>query len=145
MKKVLLLTAMAVIALQSCTVKEYYEEYYDCPDGHLISDTYYIKVLPSAWKTLNANGDFYIYAAMNLPAINTNVIDNGIVLAYYIDDYDNLLPYVRSYNTNNIEIIRYDITAGEITFIIENHESTLPPFPTGEMEFKVVVARPVYH
>ncbi|MCL2098198.1 MAG: hypothetical protein FWH23_05510 [Bacteroidales bacterium] len=135
MKKILFFTVLAFISLHSCIQKEYITEYYENPNG-LTMDTYYITVYPIVWQTANDGYNFYRYASINLPAIN----GYGIVLAYFIDgDYDNILPYVRSYNSGDIEIIRFDIEERYITFIIENHENELPIIPTTNWQFKVVI------
>lgn len=136
MKKLLSIGLVAFL-LPACTVNT------NEPATYLIAETFYITVSPVVdWKTMNNNGDFYIYAEKSLSAITRNVIDNGVVMAYYLsEDYDNLLPYIRSYDIGFFEVIRYDIQAGKITFIIESNESNLPPPVTAPMEFKVVVLR----
>jgi hypothetical protein len=133
MKKLLLIGLVAFL-LPACTVNG--------PDTYVVAETFYIIVSPVGdWKTRNSDNDFYIYAEKNLPAITRNVIENGVVMAYYLDDYDNLLPYIRSYDTGLFEVIRYDIQEGKITFIIESNDQNLPPPVTSQMEFKVVVLR----
>jgi hypothetical protein len=138
MKKILLIGWLALL-LPACTT--------EAPDTYLVAETFYITVYPKTapagdWQVLNDSDHFFIYAEKSLPAISGDVVDHGVVMAYYVDDYDNLLPYIRSYATGSFEVIRYDITEGKITFIIESNENVLPPVPDNyRMEFKVVVLR----
>jgi hypothetical protein len=138
MKKILALLTLAV-SLPACTVNEF-------PGSYVVSETYYLTVYPNDWRTENANGNFYIFAEQNLSAITRDVIENGTVLAYYVGDYDNLLPYLRSYAIGSFEVIRYDLQERRITFIIESNDPTLPQIPENyTMEFKVVVLRNQYN
>ncbi len=86
----------------------------------------------------------YIYASFKMPEITNTIIQNGIVVAYYIDgQYDNMLPYLLPYldqNTNLLyyENLRFDMRAGEITFIIEDSDFNRPN-PPSHMKFKVSI------
>ncbi|MDR0694250.1 MAG: hypothetical protein LBF81_02995 [Prevotellaceae bacterium] len=136
------LIGMAALLLPACTPQEAI-----VPDTYLVAETFYLTVQPRPapagdWQSINSGSDFYIYAEKNLPAITHSVIETGVVIAYHVGDYDNLLPYIRSYAAGSFEVIRYDIQAGKITFIIESNEASLPPIPDNyAMEFKVVVLR----
>jgi hypothetical protein len=141
MKK-LLLIGLAAFLLPACTVNT------NEPATYLTAETFYITVYPKLapagdWNIPQSVDDNYIYAEKSLSAITRGVIENGVVMAYYLDgDYDNLLPYIRSYTIGSFEVIRYDIQAGKITFIIENNETNVPRIPDNyQMEFKVVVLR----
>ncbi len=81
-----------------------------------------------------------------MPAISADVIDHGTVLAYYLTGYDNLLPYVRLYESGYFEVISYDLEEEYITFKIEGNDVELPAMPVGAlMDFKVVVLRTIYN
>jgi len=121
-------------------------------DGTQIN-TYYFEVFPNQWKP---NGDFgfpgyYCYEERTLAALTPSVIENGAVLVYVIlkeqgIDYDHQLPYIKpSYDYSYdygyyLKIIRYDLQAGKIGFIVEDSdfETSLPPYTT-KITFKVVV------
>jgi hypothetical protein len=138
MKKILALLALA-FSLSACTVNE-------LPGSYVVSETYYLTVYPNDWQTVNEPNEAYLLAEQNLSAITRDVIENGTVLSYYIlGDYDNLLPYLRSYDIGSFEVIRYDLQERRITFIIESNDPTLPWVPNYTMEFKVVVLRNQYN
>jgi hypothetical protein len=126
-----------VLLLSACTSV--------CPYDHLVSETYEITVHPRDWMILDDGPNYYIYAPVGLPALTRDVIREGIVSAYYIEEgLDNPLPYLRSYQNILYEVVRFDMKAGEITFIIESNDSRLPPIPNDyDMLFKVVVVHTV--
>lgn len=108
-------------------------------------ESFYIDVYPNHWVD-----DYdlpYIYASFSAPEITPDVIEDGIVVAYYIDGdgRDNMLPYLLPYRDGNTdylyyENVRFDMSPGEITFIIEDsdfeHANVVSP-----MKFKVSVAK----
>jgi hypothetical protein len=75
------------------------------------------------------------------------VIEDGIVVAYYIDGdgRDNMLPYLLPYRDDSTdelyyENVRFDMSQGKITFIIEDsdfYHATVNHL----MKFKVSVAK----
>ena len=80
-----------------------------------------------------------------MPEITNKVIENGIVVAYFIDNSgrDNMLPYLLPYFDQNIndyyyENVRFDISRGEITFIIEDSDFEHANIPN-LMKFKVSI------
>lgn len=93
--------------------------------GARITTAYYT-VQPYQWVT-NANIDYY-YSTWENADITPDVIDNGVVLVYYIDadKRDNILPYLLPYETPDgnlyMENIRYDIETGAISFIIQDSD-----------------------
>jgi len=104
---------------------------------------FYIDVLTTHWEDSDIFG--YVYATFDAPEITKSVIDNGVVLAYYIDKdgRDNILPYVYPGDDEGelyLENIRYDVEQGKITFIIQDSDF-LYNRPKVTMKFKVVVIR----
>ena len=68
------------------------------------------------------------------------------MVAYFIDadGRDNMLPYLLPYYDNNIgdyyyENVRFDVSRGEITFIIEDSDFNHANIPS-HMSFKVATA-----
>jgi hypothetical protein len=135
MKKIIgLLTTLALVS--ACTITD--------SEDHLVTHTYNINVHPSEWQAVNNGADFYIYAEKTFPEITPGVIEEGVVLVYYVDGYYNLLPYIRSYDVYFFEVIRFDITEGKIAFIIESNQAYLPLVPDTSWLFKVVVMSKTY-
>ena len=118
-------------------------------DGTQIN-TYYFEVFPNQWKSYGDWGSpgYYCYAEKTLPELSPSVIEEGAVLVYVLfDGYDHQLPYIiPSYDYNYdygyySTIIRYDLQAGKIGFIVEDSdfETPLPPYGNGSVLFKVVI------
>ena len=117
--------------------------------------TSYYTVNPNQWEyatTLNADGTYtvdYAYSAWENIDIDDEVIMNGVVMVYYIDDNsrDNILPYTLYYADDNgvpyQERIEYDIEMGKITFKIKDTDfnTMLSMANIGTMKFKVSVIR----
>ncbi len=131
-KLVLPVLAAVMMAFVGCT-----------PEPAAIIDTYYVTVEPGEWSK-NADMGYYFHETQ-LPAITNHVIDNGAVFCYYIDNYgyDNLMPYVYPYTDDNGDLfwqnIRYDLTTGQITFIIQESDMYTGGAVNSRMKFKVNV------
>lgn len=139
MRKFILALAVLPFLLAGCTKETIVHVHQGCVES------FYIDVEPRHW--VDDPGLTYIYATFVAPEITADVINNGIVVAYYIDGdgRDNMLPYLLPYRDGNTdylyyENVRFDMSPGEITFIIEDsdfeHASVVSP-----MKFKVSVAK----
>lgn len=140
MRKIIIALLIAIPCLMTSCIKE--------EDVHIhnygIVKTFYIDVYSNHW--VDRNDLPYIYASFSAPEITKEVIDNGIVVAYFIDadGRDNMLPYLLPYYDENIndyyyENIRFDVSRGEITFIIEDSDFDHANIPS-HMRFKVATA-----
>jgi len=142
MKKILFSAIAALFLFSACTI--------ECPEEHLISTSYLVDVPANSWR-LNDNSDgVYFWSAWNMPALTQEVLDRGVVLAYFWDGaHDNMLPYIRPYMEQDgyqyFENIRFDYERGKITFIIEPNDFVEPYPITRAMNFKVVVLQNIYH
>ena len=149
---------VSVILFSGCT-KEYYttyEEYYTtCNHDFAVVDTYYYTVKPGEWREEPApnRGDGpYLFTTYRLSKITANVIENGVILCYLIDDNgrDNVLPYLRPWGFNSFnepysQNVRFDVEQGLITFIIEASDLEFPYRPSGNMRFKISVIQNYRH
>ena len=120
---------------------------------HIITSNY--TVTPDQWEqsiTTYDNGTYdvnYYYSSWENVDITPDVIEFGVVLAYYIDDdnRDNMLPYT-IYLKDDAgafwqERIEFDIERGVITFKIKDTDfNTAQSMANiGTMKFKVSVIR----
>lgn len=142
MKKFILPMLAAFVMLTGCSEK-----------ARVI--TSYYTVNSNQWEpatTLNDDGTYtvnYYYSAWENIDITPDVIDNGVVLAYFIDadGRDNLLPYTMYFVGDDgapyQERIEFDIEAGKITFKIKDTDfNTAASMQNiGTMNFKVSVIR----
>lgn len=140
MRKIIIALFIAIPCLMTSCIKE--------EDVHIhnygIVKTFYIDVYSNHW--VDRNDLSYIYASFSAPEITKEVIENGIVVAYFIDadGRDNMLPYLLPYYDENIrdyyyENVRFDVSRGEITFIIEDSDCNHANIPS-HMSFKVATA-----
>ncbi len=125
-----------------------------CDDGAHVRTSYYT-VQPNQWNQSvqlfddNTYVTDYYYSQWQNEDITWDVIEDGVVLVYYIDDNgrDNILPYTE-YNrmvdtAGNVtyyqERIEYDIEPGVITFKIKDSdfETAESMSNIGPMNFKV--------
>lgn len=154
MKKLIFIMTLSIMVLVSCER----EHYCDCNNNNVPSNTvalstFYIDVKPEDWAKYD-DAEKYVYASFEAPEITENVINNGLVVAYFVDgkyvgedyvEYDNQLPYVFPVVTSTSDTIyenmRFDYTGEEITFIIEDSDMGFA-IPTNEREFKVCVFSP---
>ena len=115
--------------------------------------THYYTVQPSQWQSMN-NLD-YVYAPFENVDINTNVIENGCVICYFVDSdgRDNPMPYefYRSYTDDNTneeiffsETFTYDVEENSITFKFQasDFQTQASIEQYGNMSFKVCVLDP---
>lgn len=142
MKKLILPILAAFVMLTGCSEK-----------ARVI--TSYYTVNPNQWEyatTLNSDRTYtidYAYSAWENIDIDEEVIMNGVVMAYYIDDSgrDNILPYTLYFTDDNgipyQERIEYDIEQGRITFKIKDTDFNTDQSMAniGTMKFKVSVIR----
>ena len=114
------------------------------PTNTVALSTFYIPVAPEKWEVCD-DVEKYVFASFDAPEITENVIENGLVVSYFVDgEYDNQLPYVYPVPllTDTIyENMRFDYKKGVITFIIEDSDMGFA-IPTNEREFKVCVFSP---
>lgn len=120
--------------------------------------TSYYTVNKNQWEpatTLNADNTYtinYYYSTWENIDITPDVIDNGVVLAYYLENdggvtRDNLLPYTLYFLDDNgvpyQERIEYDIEPGKITFKIKDTDfnTAISMANIETMNFKVSVIR----
>lgn len=157
MKKLIFIMALSIMVLVSCER----EHYCDCNNNNVPSNTvalstFYINVKPEDWAEYD-DAEKYVYAFFDAPEITENVINNGLVVAYFVDrkyvdeeyeeyvEYDNQLPYVFPVVTSTSDTIyenmRFDYTKGEITFKIEDSDMGFA-FPSNDRTFKVCVFSP---
>lgn len=145
MKKLLLPLVAMVLLFAGCTEKahiitNYYNVHNDQWDAA-------ITTYPDGTYTTN-----YYYSEWENVDITPDVIDEGIVLVYYIDDNnrDNLLPYTLNHepyvddNGNQVyyqERIEYDIERGKITFKVCPTDFGVAEVNSDLMRFKVCVIR----
>ena len=149
--------AVVSVTLFSGCIREYYTT---CDHDYAAMDTYYFSVKPNEWigkPDSGGEGDGpYFFYTYRLPKITANVIKEGVVLCYFIDNdgRDNLLPYLRPWDFDNygkpyFQNIRFDVEnvnqQGFITFIIEANDFDFPNRPDRNMEFKVVVIQNYRH
>lgn len=117
--------------------------------------THYYSVEPNQWQqsiTTYDDGTYdvnYYYASFRNIDIDRMVIDNGVVLAYYIDaeGRDNILPYTLYMKGTDgagntfyyQERIEFDITEEVITFKIKDSDfhTSQSMQNIGRMKFKV--------
>jgi hypothetical protein len=155
MKKIFLFAVAIMLMFSGCGPDEYNEYYITCDHDYAAMDTYYVPVNSILWTdepSFNDGGDGpYIYYTHNMPQITENVIENGIVLVYLIENgRDNILPYLRPWGINTFDEpfsqnVRFDIEEGKITFITELSDLEFPAYPAGALEFKVVVLQNFVH
>ncbi len=131
MKKLLLPLIAMVVLFSGCGEK-----------AHII--TSYYQVHSDQWD-LMTDGSYY-YSEWSNSDITPDVINEGVVLAYYIDDdnRDNLLPYTLYFTDNGTpyqERIEYDIERGKITFKVKTSDFGPTTVNTRLMRFKVCVIR----
>ncbi|MBR5832254.1 MAG: hypothetical protein IKY79_06525 [Bacteroidales bacterium] len=140
MRKIIIALFIAIPCFMTSCIKE--------EDVHIhnygIVKTFYIDVYSNHW--VDRNDLPYIYASFSAPEITKEVIENGIVVAYFIDadGRDNMLPYLLPYYDDNIgdyyyENVRFDVSRGKITFIIEDSDFNHANIPS-HMSFKVATA-----
>ncbi|MBO4500369.1 MAG: hypothetical protein J5732_09005 [Bacteroidaceae bacterium] len=112
--------------------------------------SYYITAKNDRWlvpdNIMPGKEGYYAFQTFEFPEINDNVIENGVVLVYYIDSSgrDNLLPYIIPFGQEGYcvyESYRYDIEKGFLTVIIESSDFQYVPREI-DLRFKVVVIEP---
>lgn len=140
MKKVFLALSIISCLMTSCIKEEVTHVH-----NYSSIESFYVDVYPQDW--VDQSNLTYIYATFRAPKITKAVIDNGIIVAYYIDadGRDNMLPYLLPYYDMNIndyyyENIRFDVSEGEITFIIQDSDFNPANIPQ-HMKFKVSIAQ----
>lgn len=112
----------------------------------------YLTVEPDDWYNENTQAGSYWSCRFRMDDITSDVIENGAVIAYFIDTRkgtDNVLPYVYPIRVNGQEYdeillqnIRFNIEKGFIKFIAEWSDGTKMDIQE-KYEFKVCVIYPV--
>lgn len=111
--------------------------------------TQYVTVSPGDWERNNVpegEAGCYIYCTYPCKEIDRNVLDDGAVVVYMVDDTngDNPLPYVFPVTTKRSIIsqnIRFNVKKGLITFIVEWDDAEIYELDYG-IKFKVCVFAP---
>lgn len=131
MKFIKLFLPMVALALMAIGCTKEYITIEQHQDGSQIATTY-CEITPLQWEP-NSDSSYW-YATFECTSITKEAIENGIILAYCIENgTDNLLPYIIPMwdNTNNVwymENIRFDVNydesakKGYITFILEDSD-----------------------
>jgi hypothetical protein len=95
----------------------------------------------------SGNKGHYMYQEFSFPEINNDVLNDGAVLVYLIDDAkrDNILPLVLPYYNNDLsgeltENVRYECENGILTIIIESSDFSSAPRDR-DMKFKVCILK----
>lgn len=114
--------------------------------------TSYYTVDPDKWEqsiTTYDDGTYevnYYYSSWENVDITSRVINEGVVLAYYLNgDYDDILPYTMYMHDDTgalyQERIEFDVAPGVITFKIKDNDfNTAASMQNiGTMKFKVTV------
>lgn len=117
--------------------------------------TLYYTVNPGEWQQNADDGGYgYYYAECQCPELTPDVIMDGAVTAYYLENsgnysYDNQLPYLVPYYVNAddgtsslyFENVRYDLSENFVTFIIQQSDNWAgsESRPTRQMKFKVCI------
>lgn len=144
MKKVLFLLFSALVVCSGC----------DIHTTEIIKpgvDVYteYITVTPDDWVrngTPAGDAGCYIYKTVSCKKIDRNVLDDGAVVVYMVDDVegDNPLPYVFPVETKRSVVsqnIRFKVKKGYITFVVEWDDADIYEFDY-DIKFKVCVFAP---
>ena len=143
MKKALIALVSCMFLLCGCS----YEKY-EIGTDMVVS---YYTITPNQWVKENTGVGFQYYCTIRNKDITKNVIDDGAVLAYYLDPEfgtDHLLQYsfpVKDLDTGKkiTQNIRYEVKRGEITFVLEWSDGVAYEIPEGaDYEFKVCVMSP---
>ena len=141
MKKAFIALVSCMFLLCGCS----YEKY-DIGTDMVVS---YYTIEPAQWVKENTGVGYQYYCTIRNKDINKDVIEDGAVLAYYIDPetgLDHLLQYsfpVRIGRTTEktTQNIRFEVKRGEITFVIEWADGVAYDIEE-PYEFKVCVMAP---
>ncbi len=114
--------------------------------------TSYYTVNPDQWEqsiTTFADGTYevnYYFSTWENVDITSRVINEGVVLAYYLNgDYDDILPYTMYMHDDDgnlyQERIEFDVAPGTITFKIKDNDfqTATSMQNIGTLKFKVCV------
>lgn len=107
----------------------------------------YLRVNKDDWSTKNTPSGKYIYKEFSMVDITADVMDNGAVLVYFIDekDRDNILPYVFPVpvapNHLVLQNIRYNVSIGKLGIVVE-WEDGYDYSLTEPYDFKVCIMSP---
>ena len=145
MKKVLFLLFSALVVCSGCDI---HKTEVIKPGVDIYTE--YITITPDDWTendTPSGNAGCYKFKTVTCKMIDSNVMENGAVMVYYMADNkkaDHPLPYVFPVETENSIIsqnIRYCVRKGYITFIVEWDDAEIYNI-NYDMEFKVCVFSP---
>ena len=120
MKKIFLLLFAGLFLLTGCDIHKTYETYEVISGVDL--KTIYCDVKADRWDIVDdVDEGCYLYQVLDFPEITSNVISDGAVLVYLIDESgrDNVLPYVFPLDNGVMKNIRYDVSEGHLTIIME--------------------------
>ena len=144
MKKVLFLLISALIVCSGCDI---HRTEVIKPGVDIYTE--YITVPNNAWeqsKTPKGEAGCYLFTTVSCKNIDRNVMDNGAVMVYMEDhkEGDNPLPYVFPVQDGKYKImqnIRYNVSKGYITFIIEWDDADIYEIDYN-IKFKVCIFAP---
>lgn len=135
MKKIYLLLLSALFLFNGCEINKF--------GTKLFTD--YIKAPREGWIRDGRAGDagFNIWQKFEFKEIDKKVIDDGLVMVYFIDEAgrDNILPYVFPVDNGRelvMQNIRYRVEKGFLTIVIEWSDSEEYAIDY-DMRFKVCI------
>ena len=107
----------------------------------------YVRVNPNEWTAAETPSGKYIFKEISMADITADVMDNGAVLVYFIDESerDNILPYVFPVPVGPTQLvlqnIRYVVGVGKLGLVVE-WEDGYDYSLTEPYEFKVCIMSP---
>ncbi|HNX88631.1 MAG TPA: hypothetical protein PKH58_06090 [Paludibacteraceae bacterium] len=135
MKKVLLLPFLIGFIFTSCE---------PVPEDLTTKVIYNFSINSKEWQVHTDAAGLNRYYSCSLPVsnLNSNVYDDGAVIAYIVmDGYQQVLPYIRHYENSNGErwtrTVDFDFSDGAVNFYITNSDFAVDP--PGNMDFRVVL------
>lgn len=135
MKKVYLLLLSILFLFNGCEINRFGSKMF----------TDYIKAYRDGWVREGRAGDagFCLWQKFEFKEINKNVMDDGAVMVYFIDENggDNVLPYVFPVDNGRelvMQNIRYRVEKGFLTIVVEWSDSEEYAIDY-DMRFKVCI------
>lgn len=165
-QKSLLFSMLAVLMLATGCTKEYItKEYYTNENYGSQVQVFNFNIAPNEWNRFegenNPGNDNYLYCEKEIGAINNEVFNNGMVMAYAWNVYDaqhnlgawNALPFIYPLEvfvtdddgSNRLIIVpenlRFEWERGKVTFIIQDLDGYDPEDMVSAISMKVCVIK----